>query len=94
MQIDLLVSAKGEIGMVADKAFETDPSGVIYDALEQSISLEFSETFDSMTLNVPVSGEFAEHILHSDFIHYGVFENGRVSKAAQLPLMLVNVVWD
>lgn len=94
MQIDLLLTAKGDVGLVADKAFDTDPSGVIYDALEQSLSLEFAQTFDSITLNVPVSGEFSEFLLHARAVHYGVVDRGRVVKALQLPLMHLNVIWD
>lgn len=94
MQIDLLVTAKGDVGLIADTAFETDPSGAIYDALEQSLSLEFAQTFDSITLNVPVSEEFSERLLHAHAVHYGVVERGRVIKALQLPLMHLNVVWE
>jgi hypothetical protein len=94
MQIDLLVTPKGEVGLLCDKAFDSEPSGVIYDAAEQSLSLEFSETYDSMALNIPLSEEFAGFILANRQIHFGIMEGGRVIKAGQLPLMHVNVVED
>lgn len=91
MQIDLLVSAKGEMGLLADAPFASQPSGVIYDGIERSLTLEFAESYDSLALNVPLADELAHRIIHLDYLHFGVIENGRVMHGDQLPLMLVNV---
>lgn len=91
MQIDLLISSKNEVGILSDTEFETDPSGVIFDGLEHSLTLEFSQTYDSMEMNVPLSDEVVDIITSVSFIHVGVMSRGRILKAAQLPLMHVNV---
>ena len=94
MHIDLLVTPKGEVGLVSDQSFDSEPSGAIYDAHEQSLTLEFAETFDSFVMNVPLADEYAEHLMRNNFVHFGVFEKGKVTTAKQLPLMLLNVVWE
>ena len=91
MQIDLLVTHKGEMGLLTDAPFSSDPSGVIYDGLERSLTLEFAQSFDSIPLNVPLSDELAALIIRLDSLHVGVLEKGRIVSAGQLPLMLVNV---
>lgn len=94
MQIDLLLSTKGEVGILSDTDFETEPSGVIFDGIERTLTLEFSETYDSMVLNVPVADDIARCIIQSDDIQMGILVKGRVAKALQLPLMHVNVDED
>lgn len=91
MQIDLLVTHKGEMGLLADAPFSSEPSGIIYDGIERSLTLEFAESFESLPLNVPLSDELANLIIRLDALHIGVIEHGRIASAGQLPLMLVNV---
>ena len=91
MQIDLLISSKGEIGILSDTEFETDPSGVIFDGLEHSLTLEFAQSYDSMEMNVPLSDEIVDMITSVSFIHVAIMSKGRILKAEQLPLMHVNV---
>ena len=84
MHIDLLVSSKGEIGILSDTEFETPPSGAIFDGLEQSLTLEFSQTYDSMVMNVPLSEELAEILPHLRFLHLGVMVKGRIASAVNV----------
>lgn len=94
MQIDLLVASDGAVGILCEGGFETRPSGVIYDGIEQTITLEFAETFDSLAMNIPLSGEMADYIIANDEIYVGSLVKGRIDNASLLPLMHVNVDYD
>ncbi len=91
MQIDLLVSGSGEIGLVAASAFEHDVTAVVFDASEHSITLEFAAVMDSLKLNIPVADDYTAYLKVAPYIHIGVVEKGRITQAGQVPLILVSV---
>lgn len=94
MQIDLLASKRGEVGLVSNAKFNSDVSGVIFDVAEHSLTLEFGESMDSIKLNVPVGDDFMPHLKQSNYIHVCAVERGRVIYAVQAPLMKVSVNED
>jgi len=94
MQIDLLATPRGEIGIVSNRAFESDVSGVIFDVAERSLTLEFGASMDSLKLNVPVSEEFVDTLRHAPFMHVCAVAAGRMVSAKQAPLVKVSVNED
>ena len=58
MQIDLLATRSGELGILANGSFSSDVSGVIFDVAERSLTLEFGASMDSLKLNCPVGEDF------------------------------------
>lgn len=94
MQIDLLVSGTGEIGLVAASSFEHDVSAVVFDASERSVTLEFASVMDSLKLNIPVADDYIPYLKAAPYIHVGVVEKGRITQAGQVPLILVSVDED
>ena len=94
MQIDLLATPRGEIGLVANRNFDSDVSGVIFDVLERSLTLEFGASMDSLKLNVPVGDEFVDTLKHMSYLHVCAVERGRMMYAKQAPLMKVSVEDD
>lgn len=91
MQIDLLVSKKGEAGLVSTSAFPQDVAGVIYDVQASALTLEFGAAMDSMTLNIPVADDYVPILKSQNFMHICAIERGRMVYAAQVPLMKVSI---
>ena len=88
MDIDLLLTEKGQAGLVADKAFESAIVGVLFDAETHSLTLELKE--ESLELNIPVDSEFAPALLYSTAVQIGVLDRGIVQDSWQVPLLLIN----
>ncbi len=91
MQIDLLATRQGEVGLVASGPFTSDVSGIIFDVAERSLTLEFGASMDSMKLNVPVGEDFVPWLKHSGFVHICAIEKGRMVYAKQVPLVKVSM---
>jgi hypothetical protein len=94
MQIDLLSTPAGELGLISNRNFDSQVSGVIFDVAERSLTLEFGAAMDSLRLNVPVGDDFAEHLKRAGFLHICAIERGRLTYAAQVPLVKVSVDED
>ncbi|MCB1538474.1 MAG: hypothetical protein H6865_03330 [Rhodospirillales bacterium] len=94
MQIDLLASQGGELGLVANHGFEHDVSVVIFDLSDHSLTLEFGQAMDSLRLNVAVSGEFTEPLRAISYLHVCAVEKGRMVYAKQVPMMKVSTDQD
>lgn len=94
MQIDLLSSRQGEVGLVANGAFTSDISIIIFDVAERSLTLEYGEAMDSMKLNVPVGEDFVSHLVAQDSVHVCAIEKGRMVYAKQVPLIKVSMDED
>lgn len=90
MQIDLLATPRGELGLVSNAIFKQEVSGIIFDVGERSLTLEFGATMDSLKLNVPVDEEFASSLKKTSYLHICAIERGRMSYAVQAPLMKVS----
>lgn len=90
MQIDLLATTRGELGLVSSGTFKSEVSGIIFDVGERSLTLEFGASMDSMQCNVPVSDEFVATLKSAPYLHVCAIEKGRMAYAAQVPLMKVS----
>jgi hypothetical protein len=89
MDIDLLITEKGQAGLVATgSGFESAPAGAMFDAETHSLTLEFDE--DSLELNIPVDSEFAPALLYAAAVQVGVIDKGVIQGSWQVPLMLIN----
>ena len=91
MQIDLLATRRGELGLVANGPFTSDVSGIIFDVAERSLTLEFGAAMDSMKLNVPIGEDLVDWLKAAPFVHVCAIEKGRMTYAKQVPLMTVSV---
>jgi hypothetical protein len=90
MQIDLLSTPRGELGLVGNVAFKNEVSGVIFDVGERSLTLEFGKSMDSLRLNIPVSEDFVDTLKKASYMHVCALEKGRMAYAQQVPLMKVS----
>lgn len=89
VNIDLLLTQKGEPGLVADKVFAHPLAGVMYDTTSYILTLEFAD-MDALELNIPVEIDYSVYLTHSTSIHVATLAKGRVEHAAQVPLILLN----
>ncbi len=89
MNIDLLLTKRGEAGLVGDMGFKSPVAGVMFDVSDSCLTLEFSN-MDAMELNVPVEEMFAELLWGQSVIQIGTITNGMVTDNRQVPLMLIN----
>lgn len=94
MQIDLLATRNGEAGILANAAYSSDVSGVIFDVAERSLTLEYGASMDSMKLNCPVGEDFVAMLVASEYIHVCAIEKGRMTVAKQVPLVKVSMDED
>jgi hypothetical protein len=90
MQIDLLSTPRGELGLVSNGTFKNDVSGIIFDVGERALTLEFGASMDSLRLNVPVGEEFVDTLKKASYLHVCAVEKGRMNYAIQAPLMKVS----
>lgn len=89
MEIDLLATRKGELGLVCDKTPASDVSCIMFDVAERSLTLEFGESMDSIRLNVPVGDDFVPMLHAAADLHFCAAQDGRMTYARQVPLMTV-----
>lgn len=94
MQIDLLLSPKGEAGLVSNRSFDSAVSGAIFDLGDSSLTLEFGEAMDSLRLNIPVADDFVDDLKRATYLHICAVEKGRMTHAIQVPLMKVSTNED
>lgn len=94
MQIDLLASPRGELGLVSNRTFDSQVSGIIFDVGERSLTLEFGASMDSLRLNIPVSDDFVDTLKATHYLHVCAVEKGRMNYALQAPLMKVSLDED
>lgn len=94
MQIDLLSTGGGELGLVSNRTFDSQVSGIIFDVGEQSLTLEFGASMDSLKLNIPVGDDFVKTMKASRYMHVCAVEKGRMTYAAQAPVMTVSMNED
>lgn len=91
MNIDLLITPRGEIGLLSNQNLVTKAIGAIYDRDANSLSLEF-ETQDPIDLNIPVENEFYGYIDQSPLIQFGSVIEGNIAQAYQVPLAVLGDV--
>lgn len=89
MDIDLLITAEGDAGLVSDGAFAHPVAGAMFDVQAHTVTLELAD-MESMELNIPVGSDYVPALLYAMAIQVGVVENGRIEESWQVPLMMIN----
>jgi len=89
MNIDLLVTKKGEAGLLCSKNLIAKALGAILDTDNGILSLEF-ETMDQMDLNIPIESEFFDLLDATTHLHVGSVKNNKIGQAYQIPLIILN----
>lgn len=87
MQVDLLRTKKGMLGILADGPFEETISGVSFEEETQTVILEMAEAMDSVQLNIPVSFDFWQDVLNTRTVYIGVVQLGMLSQAGVVPMI-------
>lgn len=86
MNIDLLLTADGEAGLIASENLVQKAIGVLLDTDNWEMSIEFAD-MDHMDLNIPVELEIARALHINPAIHIGAVKNGHIAQAYQVPLL-------
>lgn len=89
MNIDLLVTQRGEAGLLCSENLVKKALGALFDPETGMFSLEFVD-MDHMELNIPVEGDFHALLDASPMLHIGSAKEGKIAQAYQIPLMFLN----
>jgi hypothetical protein len=89
MNIDLLITQKGEAGLLCSKNLIGKANATILDPGDGMLVIEFA-TMDSMELNIPIQSEFFELLDNTPFLHVGSVVDSKIGQAYQVPLMILN----
>jgi hypothetical protein len=86
MNIDLLLTAEGEAGLIAAENLMQKVAGVVLDTQSGILSLEFAD-MDYQDLNIPVDSHYFQYLDINPLIHIGAVKAGNIAQAYQVPLM-------
>ena len=86
MRIDLLLSPKGEVGLVSDENFKSPVSAIIFDREKFTLFLEFGATMDTLECNIPISMDYIEEIEEADYMYIGVINKNIIVDANRVPI--------
>lgn len=89
MNIDLLLTAGGEAGLIANENLIKKASGAVLDIKSGILSLEYVDS-DYLDLNIPVEAEFFPVLDVCGHVHIGAIKNGHIAQAYQIPLMFLD----
>ncbi len=89
MNIDLLFTREGEGGLICSGNLVQKAIGVLFDAKNGLMSIEFADG-DYMELNIPVEQTFFEPLDYTQSLHIGSVKNGHIGQAYQTPLMFLD----
>ncbi len=89
MNIDLLITKAGDIGLVGDRKLSGTVAGVFYDAETRQVSLEYTD-MAMMELNIPVEDDISQRLESVFFVQIGVITNGTIQENRNVPLYLLN----
>ena len=90
MDIDLLISKSQDVGLVTTGRFPSAVTAAILDHGSYQISLEFGETMDSMTLNIPVDQTMLPYLAQRSHLFMIGTDRTHIYEAYRIPLMHVN----
>ncbi len=90
MNIDLLISKTQDVGIVTTGKFPSKVTAAIIDHETYEISLEFGETMDSMTMNIPVADDMMSYINNRNGLYVIGTDKTHIHEAYQVPVMHVN----
>jgi len=94
MNIDLLKNKAGDFGLVSTGQFDAAISAVIFDHDSFTLSLEFNEEHDSMTLNVAVDAMYHNDLTDKTHLYIIGTDKTHIHEAYSVPLMHVNDIQD
>lgn len=89
MNIDLFITKSGQTGLIATKAFDEVPAGVLFDAETLLLTIEFIKE-DPFHCNIPIDVSLREKLLFANAFYIGLMEEKIITEALRLPLMLLN----
>lgn len=89
MNIDLLFTAQGGAGLIANENFVQKVAGVVFDMHSGLLTLEYVD-MDFLELNIPVESEFNATLDMCGQIHIGAVKEGNIAQAYQVPFMLLD----
>jgi hypothetical protein len=89
VNIDLLQSKEGQMAIVGDRSFDSPVAGVMFDMQTGLMSLEFADD-EPLDMNIPVEHDFGAHFDLMLDIYVGSIENGAITDARRVPVMLMN----
>jgi hypothetical protein len=89
VDIDLLVTNEGDIGLVSDGNFAHPVAGILFDVQTHMMTLEFAD-MDSLDLNIPVGDDYIPSLIYAMALQVGIVEHGQVEDSRQVPLLLIN----
>lgn len=89
MDIDFLLTDKGEVGLLSSENFIKKAAGILFDHDTGRLTIEYTD-MDYLDLNIPVEPEFFNMLDMSLLIHIGAVKNDHISQAYQVPLMFLN----
>ncbi len=88
MNIDFLMTKKGEPGLICDAPFEETPLAVIFDESSRQLSVEMEENL-ALVLNIPLEEQYLEDLSYADRIHIGILFEDEIAHSLQAPLIVV-----
>lgn len=89
MDVDLLLTPKGEVGLLSNENLIKKVAGIILDTDNGILTLEFTD-MDFLDLNIPVEQEHFGTLDLCPLIHIGAIKNKHISQAYQVPLMFLD----
>ena len=89
MNIDLLLTANGDAGLVCDEVGGGPVAGVMFDSDTGFISLEYTE-IDPLDLNIPVDDSYIETLYYATSIQIGTIVEGEIRDSRQVPILILN----
>ncbi len=90
MNIDLLINKTQDVGIVTTGKFESAVTAAILDHENQTISLEFGETMDSMDMNVPIADDLIPYLNQKTHLFVIGTDKVHIHEAYRIPLMHIN----
>jgi len=87
MNIDLLMTKKGEIGLLCDGALPSNVAGIIYDRQTQQLTFEFMDV-DPLDLNIAIDHVYGERLYYMADIPVGTVSRGQINETTRVPLVL------
>jgi hypothetical protein len=89
MDIDLLFTAEGEAGVIANENLVQKALGLVLDTQTGTLTVEFAD-MDYLELNIPVERDFFAALDACGQVHLGAIKNGHIAQAYQVPLMFLD----
>lgn len=90
MNIDFLISKTQDVGIVTTGKFPSKVTAVMYDHETMEMSLEFGETMDSMSLNIPLAEEYKSYLNNRSGLYIIGTDKVHIHEAYRAPIVHLN----